>query len=87
MSPALETAFIIIAYLLGSMSSAIILCKLSGQPDPRDQGSGNPGATNVLRFGGKRLPIFVPIGDTLKGLLPATAAALQDHTSAASPRR
>ena len=58
------------AYLIGSLSSAIILCKLAGLPDPRSQGSGNPGATNVLRFGGKKLAATVLILDVVKGILP-----------------
>lgn len=62
------------AYLIGSLSSAIILCKLAGLPDPRSQGSGNPGATNVLRFGGKKLAITVLIIDVLKGVLPVVIA-------------
>lgn len=64
------------AYLLGSLSSAIIVCKLAGLPDPRSQGSGNPGATNVLRFGGKKLAALVLLGDMLKGLIPALLALL-----------
>jgi glycerol-3-phosphate acyltransferase PlsY len=43
-----------LAYLIGSISSAIIVCKLMNLPDPREQGSGNPGATNVMRIGGKK---------------------------------
>ena len=62
------------AYLLGSLSSAIILCRLRGLPDPRSQGSGNPGATNVLRYGGKGTALAVLLGDLLKGLLPTLAA-------------
>lgn len=58
------------AYLLGSVSSAIIVCKLMGLPDPRTQGSGNPGATNVLRIGGKKAAAFTLAGDMLKGLIP-----------------
>jgi len=58
------------AYLLGSVSSAIIVCRLMGLPDPRTQGSNNPGATNVLRFGGKRAAAITLLGDSLKGLLP-----------------
>lgn len=72
----LTIGFIIIAYLLGSLSSAIIVCKLMGLPDPRSQGSGNPGATNVLRFGGKKLAIIVLIGDALKGVVPVLLAKL-----------
>ena len=58
------------AYLLGSVSSAIIVCRLAGLPDPRAVGSGNPGATNVLRVGGKKTAAITLGGDLLKGLLP-----------------
>ncbi len=67
---------ILIAYLLGSVSSAIIVCKLMGLPDPRTQGSGNPGATNVLRLGGKKAAAITLLGDMLKGFIPAFAAYL-----------
>ena len=76
MSPIITPSLILAAYLLGSLSSAIIICKLAGLPDPRGQGSGNPGATNVLRFGGKKLAALVLLGDILKGLIPATVAIL-----------
>ncbi len=66
--------FIIFAYLLGSLSSAIIVCRCLGLPDPRQQGSGNPGTTNVLRFGGKKIALLVFIGDFSKGLLPLLIA-------------
>ena len=69
-----DILLIITAYLLGSLSTAIIVCKLSGLPDPRTQGSGNPGATNVLRLGGKKLAGIVLLGDMLKGLLPVLLA-------------
>ncbi len=62
------------AYLLGSLSSAIIVCKLFRLPDPRTQGSGNPGATNVLRLGGKKLAGLVFVGDLLKGLIAVMVA-------------
>ena len=61
---------VLVAYLLGSLSSAIIVCRLAGLPDPRSGGSGNPGATNVLRLGGKKPAIITLAGDLLKGLLP-----------------
>ncbi len=67
---------IVAAYLLGSISSAIITCRLMGLPDPRNQGSGNPGATNVLRTGGKKAAIITLLGDALKGLLPVVGARL-----------
>lgn len=65
---------IIIAYLFGSISSAIITCKLMRLPDPRTQGSRNPGATNVLRIGGKKAAIITLLGDVLKGVIPVLAA-------------
>jgi glycerol-3-phosphate acyltransferase PlsY len=71
---ALPLTVLIGAYLIGSLSSAIILCKMAGLPDPRTQGSGNPGATNVLRFGGKKLAIIVLLIDVLKGVLPVLIA-------------
>ena len=64
---ALPLIVLIGAYLIGSLSSAIVLCKLAGLPDPRSQGSGNPGATNVLRFGGKKLAATVLFIDVIKG--------------------
>jgi glycerol-3-phosphate acyltransferase PlsY len=70
----LDIGFIVLSYLVGSVSTAIVLCKAMGQPDPRTLGSGNPGATNVLRFGGKRLAAATLIGDVLKGLFPVLIA-------------
>jgi glycerol-3-phosphate acyltransferase PlsY len=61
---------IVLAYLLGSISAAIITCKLMGLPDPRTVGSNNPGATNVLRHGGKKAAAITLLGDGLKGLIP-----------------
>lgn len=61
---------LISAYLIGSLSSAIFLCQLVGLPDPRAKGSGNPGTTNVLRFGGKKLALIVLSIDIFKGVLP-----------------
>lgn len=69
MSP-IDYSLIVIAYLFGSVSSAIIVCKLMQLPDPRTQGSGNPGATNVLRLGGKKAAAITLAGDMIKGLLP-----------------
>lgn len=66
------------AYLLGSLSSAIIVCRVLGLPDPRAQGSGNPGATNVLRLGGKKAAAITLAGDFLKGYLPVLAATLTE---------
>ncbi|MDH5786172.1 MAG: glycerol-3-phosphate 1-O-acyltransferase PlsY [Chromatiales bacterium] len=72
----LEITLIVLAYLLGSISTAIITCKLMGLPDPRTQGSKNPGATNVLRFGGKKAAAVTLFGDFLKGLLPVVIGLL-----------
>ena len=66
------------AYLLGSISAAIIVCKLMGLPDPRTQGSRNPGATNVARIGGKKAAALTLLGDMLKGLLPVLVAHALD---------
>ena len=67
---------IVFAYLLGSISSAIITCKLMGLQDPRTTGSRNPGATNVLRLGGKKAALITLLGDMLKGLVPVLIAAM-----------
>jgi len=68
----------LLAYLIGSLSFAILLSRLAGMPDPRAGGSGNPGATNMLRLAGKRLAICTLFGDLLKGLLPVLLAASLD---------
>ena len=64
------------SYLLGSLSSAIIVCKLMGYDDPRQGGSGNPGATNVKRLYGNKPAAIALIGDMLKGVLPVVFAHL-----------
>ncbi|EED24895.1 conserved hypothetical protein TIGR00023 [Vibrio sp. 16] len=61
---------IIIAYLLGSISSAVLICRMLRLPDPRKMGSNNPGATNVLRIGGKKAAAAVLLCDMLKGTIP-----------------
>ena len=70
----------ITSYLAGSLSSAIIVCRVAGFPDPRTQGSGNPGATNVLRFGGKKIAAIVLLSDGLKGAIPVLFASYQGLT-------
>jgi len=60
----------ITAYLCGSVSSAVIVSKLFRLPDPRLNGSGNPGATNVLRLGGTTPAVLVLVFDVLKGTIP-----------------
>ena len=61
---------VILAYFVGSVSTAIVSCKLLGKVDPRTVGSKNPGATNVLRHAGKKAAFFTLLGDLLKSLLP-----------------
>lgn len=61
---------IISAYLLGSISSAVLICRLFRIPDPRTTGSHNPGATNVLRSGSKFAAVSVLLIDMLKGTVP-----------------
>ncbi len=65
-------------YLLGSVSSAVLVSKLMGLPDPRQSGSGNPGATNVLRLGNKPAAALTLLGDVLKGVLPVLIAKYLD---------
>ncbi|WP_350305380.1 glycerol-3-phosphate 1-O-acyltransferase PlsY [Photorhabdus viridis] len=71
---AIALGMIIFAYLCGSISSAILICRLAGLPDPRLHGSGNPGATNVLRIGGRSTAAVVLICDVLKGMVPVWLA-------------
>ncbi|HSH28577.1 MAG TPA: glycerol-3-phosphate acyltransferase, partial [Thiohalobacter sp.] len=59
---------ILLAYLLGSLSTAVIVGRMLGAADPRTQGSGNPGATNMLRVAGKKAGVLTLLGDMLKGL-------------------
>lgn len=77
----IEGLLIVSAYILGSVSSAIILCRLFRLPDPRTQGSQNPGATNVLRIGGKVPAALTLIGDMAKGLLPMLACHVIEVTT------
>lgn len=62
------------AYLLGSISSAILVSRLFDLQDPRRAGSGNPGATNVLRLGGKKAAALTLAGDIVKGFAPVFIA-------------
>ncbi|VVE25045.1 putative glycerol-3-phosphate acyltransferase [Pandoraea communis] len=59
--------FIVLAYLIGSMPFAVIVSRTMGLADPRSYGSGNPGATNVLRSGNKKAAVLTLIGDAFKG--------------------
>lgn len=69
-----QLIWILSAYLLGSIAFGILASKLFGLPDPRTIGSGNIGATNVLRSGKKMAAVFTLIGDVLKGWLPVWLA-------------
>lgn len=70
MSPALPLLAALAAYLIGSLSFAVIVSRLMGLSDPRTYGSGNPGATNVLRSGNKAAAILTLVFDALKGFVP-----------------
>lgn len=63
-------------YLWGSVASAVLVSRAMGLPDPRTQGSGNPGATNVMRLGGKKAAALTLLGDLLKGLIPVLVVRL-----------
>ncbi len=71
---ALIIFMICIAYLCGSLSSAVIVCRIFALPDPRHHGSGNPGATNVYRLGGRVPALMVLLADVLKGTIPTYAS-------------
>jgi acyl-phosphate glycerol 3-phosphate acyltransferase len=77
---------VIASYLLGSMSFAVIISRAMHLPDPYQHGSGNPGATNVLRTGNKKAAVLTLLGDALKGavavLIAATLAEAFPETSA-----
>jgi glycerol-3-phosphate acyltransferase PlsY len=66
----------VLAYLLGSLPTAIGAARLFGLPDPRTTGSRNPGATNVLRYGGKPAAALTLAGDVLKGVVAVLVARL-----------
>ena len=65
-----EIAYIVGAYLIGSVTFAVIVCRLSGAEDPRRVGSGNPGATNVVRVGGWAAAVATFVGDAAKSAIP-----------------
>lgn len=68
--------FIGIAYCLGSINSAILISRIFSLPDPRSEGSKNPGATNMLRLAGMQYAVMVLVFDMLKGLIPVLLAKL-----------
>lgn len=76
MTPTVTTALAVLAaYLVGSLSFAVILSRAMGLSDPRTYGSGNPGATNVLRSGNKAAAVLTLVLDALKGFVPVALAA------------
>ncbi len=72
----MQILIIVISYLVGSISSSIIVCKLLGLPDLRNIGSKNAGATNMLRIGGKKVAAIVLLIDIFKGFLVVIIAKL-----------
>jgi glycerol-3-phosphate acyltransferase PlsY len=72
----LGIVLVVLGYLCGSLASAVVVCRIMKLPDPRKQGSGNPGATNVLRLGGKKAAALTLAGDVLKGAIPVLLAHL-----------
>ena len=74
MNLTLDLLLIPIAYLIGSISFAVVVSKCMRLPDPHSYGSGNPGATNVLRTGNKLAAVLTLIGDALKGYLAVMLA-------------
>jgi len=76
METAYSLAAIVTGYLLGSLSFAVIISRLMGLHDPRTYGSGNPGATNVLRSGNKAAAILTLAFDALKGYVPVVLILL-----------
>jgi glycerol-3-phosphate acyltransferase PlsY len=67
---------VVAAYLIGSLSFAVIISKSMGLDDPRSYGSGNPGATNVLRSGNKKAAVLTLVFDAVKGLVPVLLVQL-----------
>ncbi|WP_439891999.1 glycerol-3-phosphate 1-O-acyltransferase PlsY [Ralstonia sp. 25C] len=77
MSPVVATVvFAVAAYLIGSVSFAVVVSRVMGLADPRTYGSGNPGATNVLRSGNKKAAVLTLLGDAAKGWLAVWLAQL-----------
>ena len=69
----MTSLLVVVAYLMGSVSTAILLSRALKLDDPRDVGSGNPGATNVLRYAGRKAAAVTLLGDALKGVIPVVA--------------
>jgi len=75
------SALLVLAYLSGSISSAILICRLLTLPDPRIVGSHNPGATNVHRIGGSKAALATLIGDVVKTAAPISLAIWLDYSA------
>ena len=76
--PLLSLLFVAGGYLLGSITTAVLVSRALGTADPRSGGSGNPGATNVLRLAGRRAAALTLAGDVVKGVVPVLAARAAD---------
>ncbi|WP_291523203.1 glycerol-3-phosphate 1-O-acyltransferase PlsY [Acidithiobacillus sp.] len=76
MSLLLDVALIGGGYAVGSIATAILVARALGLGDPRQSGSGNPGATNILRIGGKKAALLTLLGDLIKGVIPIVIARL-----------
>ena len=76
----IATLTIVVAYLIGSVSSAVLIAKIAHLPDPRTEGSKNPGATNMLRLGGKKLALLTLLGDMGKGVIAVLLGRLLGQT-------
>jgi len=72
----MDILLILLAYLIGSVSFAVVVSKCMRLPDPYSYGSGNPGATNVLRTGNKRAAVLTLLGDALKGFVAVVLARM-----------
>ena len=72
----MDILLILLAYLIGSVSFAVVVSKCMRLPDPHSYGSGNPGATNVLRTGNKRAAVLTLLGDALKGFVAVVLARM-----------
>ncbi len=70
----IDLALVLLGYLAGSVSTGVLVARLLGLGDPRHDGSGNPGATNVLRLGGRPAALATLLGDALKGVVPVLIA-------------
>ena len=78
-SLSVQILVLLAAYLIGSVSFGVVVSKLMGLADPHTYGSGNPGATNVLRTGNKKAALFTLLGDVGKGVLAVLLARFWQH--------